>query len=204
MRAALKGLGSGALAMSLVLAVDFGGHELRAQIAGAQQGDNTAATTSHRTTAPAATTNAAQKPAATESTRHWYTLPKTRSTAASSVTKPTDSATGGQGQAASDEAQRKRDAELLKQQQAESQKVQQQQDHQAAELVKQQQKQDAETRILDVPRQSGMTPVAVPETSQGPARIQDAPIPPPSSPPQPPLSSTENIQQQTTQPQQQK
>jgi hypothetical protein len=123
------------------------------------------------------------------------------------VTKRAGSTTSGQNDPVSnveqEAAQRQKDTELLKQQQAESQRAQQQQDHQASELIKQQQKQDAEARILDAPRQSGMTPVPVPETNQGPARIQDAPIPPQGYPPSPAPSSTEKTQQQTAQPQQQ-
>jgi hypothetical protein len=122
------------------------------------------------------------------------------------VTKPAGSTSARDDvadNAAEEAAQRQKDAELLKQQQAESERAQQQQDHQAAEIIKQQQKQDAEPRILDAPRESGMTPVPVPETNQGPARIQDAPIPPQGYPPLPAPSSAEKTQQQTAQPQQQ-
>jgi hypothetical protein len=91
-----------------------------------------------------------------------------------------------QAQAAQEAAQRQKDAELLKQQQAESQRQQQQQDQQAAALVREKARQANEPRIQEAPTQSGMTPVPVPETDQGPARIHDTPIPPPSNPPQPP------------------
>jgi hypothetical protein len=91
-----------------------------------------------------------------------------------------------QTQAAQEAAQRQKDAALLKQQQAESQREQQQQDQQAAALAREKAKQANEPRIQEAPTQSGMTPIPVPQTDQGPARIQDTPIPPPSNPPQPP------------------
>jgi hypothetical protein len=84
--------------------------------------------------------------------------------------------------AAQEELQRQKDQQLLKQQEADSRRAQQQEDADAQKLAKQRQAEASEPRIQDAPgpAQTGVVPGVPPQTqqtNQGPARIQDAPGP---------------------------